>query len=99
MGQKQRKDKDAGWSPQEALGKSEGLTISGSFRVRYEALDHQFRPGLARNDDLHSFRTTLAAEHEAGPLRFAAGVIDSRAHAAEWRSHASQGDVTPLQSL
>src|SRR3546814_8127613 len=42
------KDKDAGWSLQEALGKPEGLTISGSFRVRYEALHNQFRPGLDR---------------------------------------------------
>src|SRR3546814_14511061 len=60
------KDKDAGWSLQEALGKPEGLTISGSFRVRYEALDNQFRPGLDRKDDLISLRTTLAAEYDAG---------------------------------
>src|SRR3546814_11116773 len=30
------KDKDAGWSLQEALGKREGLTISGSFPVPNE---------------------------------------------------------------
>src|SRR3546814_5181018 len=71
------KAKDAGWSLQEALGKPEDLTISGSFRVRYEALDNQFRPGLDRKDDLISLRTTLAAEYDAGPLRFGAEVMDS----------------------
>src|SRR3546814_580627 len=86
------KDKDAGWSLQEALGKPEGLTISGSFRVRYEALDNQFRPGLDRKDDLISLRTTLAAEYDAGPLRLWAEVMDSLAYDADRGSSDGNGE-------
>src|SRR3546814_20183057 len=71
------KDQDAGWYLQEALGTPEGLTISGSFRVRYAALDNQFRTGLDRKADLISLRPTPAADYNAGPLRFGADLMAS----------------------
>src|SRR3546814_6161921 len=37
--------KDAPFTLQQALGDSDGLTISGSVRGRYEVLGNQFRPG------------------------------------------------------
>src|SRR3546814_15804759 len=38
------------WTLQQALGDPEGLTVSGSARIRYETLSNQFRPGLDKND-------------------------------------------------
>src|SRR3546814_20882964 len=99
MAKSKEKDKEVGGLLHEAVGKPEVLTISGRCRVRYEALDNQFRPGLDRKDDLISVRTTLAAEYDAGPLRFGAEVMDSRAYDADRGSSAGNGDVNALELI
>src|SRR3546814_477455 len=67
------------WTLQQALGDPEGLTVSGSARIRYETLSNQFRPGLDKNDDLISLRTSLFAEYDTGPIRLGGELIDARA--------------------
>lgn len=49
--------KPSPWSVGEALNAPDNLTLSGSMRVRYEAIDGQARPGFNERDDLISLRT------------------------------------------
>lgn len=88
---------DESWTFQEALGDPEGLEISGSVRVRYEALANQFRPGLDEDDDLVTLRTTLAVEYDTGPIRIGGELIDSRAYAADEGSSVGTGEVNALE--
>src|SRR3546814_12564432 len=53
----------------------------------------------SRKDDLISLRTTLAAEYDAGPLRFGAEVMDSRAYDADRGRSAGNGDVNALELI
>lgn len=87
------------WSLQDALGNPDGLTVSGSVRVRYEALGNQFRPGLDRNGDLVSLRTTLFAQYDTGPVRFGAEVMDSRAYDADAGSSVSNNEVNAVELI
>lgn len=90
-------DSGDAWTLQEAIGNPEGLKVSGSVRVRYEALGNQFRPGLDENDDLVSIQTRLAAEYDTGPIRIGGELIDSRAYAADAGSSVGTGEVNALE--
>ena len=82
---------------QQALGNPDGLTVSGSMRVRYEALGNQFRPGLDRNDDIVALRTDLLAEYDTGPVRIGAELQDSRAWSTDSGSSVGTGEVNALE--
>ena len=75
------------------------VKVSGSVRVRYEALDGQFRPGLAPRDDLWSLRSTLFAEWNPGPFRVAGEVYDSRAYGAGPGGVLTTGEVNTLEPV
>ena len=71
----------AGIQPGQAQASDEpDLTVSGSIRLRYEALDGQFRPGRPDSDDILAIRTTLAAEYDTGPVRIGGELIDARVY-------------------
>jgi hypothetical protein len=82
---------------QQALGNPENLKVSGSVRVRYEALDGQFRPGFDDYDDLWSIRTTLLAELDTGILRIGGELFDSRAYGTDAGSVLTTGEVNPVE--
>ena len=82
---------------QQAVGDPEGLTLSGSIRVRYETLANQFRPGLDENSDIVVLRTTLAAQYDTGPVRIAAELIDARAYSADRNGSAGTGEVNAVE--
>lgn len=88
---------DEPWTLQEALGDPEGLEVSGSVRVRYEALANQFRPGLDEDDDLITIQTRIAAEYDSGPIRIGGELIDSRAYDADAGSSVGTGEVNALE--
>lgn len=90
-------EKDTPWILQEALADPDGLTISGSARIRYEALRNQFRPGLDENDSLVTLRFTLAAEYDAGPVRIGGELYDARAYAGDEGSSVGTGEVNALE--
>ena len=92
-------DKDEPFTLQEAIGNPDNFKISGSARVRYEALHNQFRPGLDRNDDLVTMRFTLAAEYDGDPIKVGAEVQDSRAYFADLGSSVNNGDVNALELI
>lgn len=93
----QDEPKSEPWTLQEALGDPEGLEVSGSIRVRYEALANQFRPGLDENDDIVSVQTRLFAQYDTGPIRIGGEIIDSRVYAADAGSSVGTGEVNALE--
>ena len=75
------------------------VTVKGSVRVRYEALDGQFRPGRPPSDDLWSVRSTLFAEWNPGPFRVAGEVYDSRAYGSGPGGVLTTGEVNTLEPV
>lgn len=85
---------------QTVVGPSAGsVKVSGSMRIRYEALEGQFRPGLAPRDDLLSLRSTLLAEWRSGPLRITGEVYDSRAYGSGPGGVLTTGEVNTLEPV
>lgn len=82
---------------QAAIGNPDNLKVSGSIRVRYEALDGQFRPGFDARDDLWSIRSTLFAEWKDGPIRIGGEIYDSRAYDTDAGSVLTTGEVNALE--
>ncbi len=87
----------APWTLENAAGAPDWLTLSGSFRTRYESLDGQFRPGLAGSDQLVSLRTTLFAEARLDDFRIGGEIFDSRAYGGDAGGAAGTGEVNALE--
>lgn len=81
----------------EALEAPDALSISATIRARVEGIDGQFRPSAARSDALISLRTTLAAEYDAGPVRFGGELWDARAYGEAAGSSITTSDVNALE--
>lgn len=84
-------------APPAQSAESSPWKVSGTMRLRYEALDGQVRPGFNASDDLISLRTTLFGEYRRGPLRLGAEMYDSRAWGANRRSPVSTGEVNTFE--
>lgn len=80
-----------------AFGNPDNLKVFGSIRLRYEALDGQFRPGFDARDDLWSIRSTLFAEWNTGPIRVGGEIFDSRAYDTDAGSVLTTGEVNPVE--
>lgn len=94
------KDGDAAaWTLQQAIGDPDNLKVSGSARIRYEALDNQFRPGLKDSDSIVLLRTSLTAEYDTGPVRVGAEVMDSRVYSAGPGSSIGTGEVNAVELI
>ncbi len=73
------------------------LRLSGTVRVRYEAIDGQARAGFNSSDDLLNIRSTLLADYDAGAIRIAGEVWDSRVYGEDKGSPVSANDVNTLE--
>jgi hypothetical protein len=82
---------------QDALGAGDEWKVKGTFRSRTEAIDGQFRPNAAENDFFQSFRTTILAEYDTGPIRIGAEVIDVRGYGQKIDSSVGTSEVNPLE--
>jgi hypothetical protein len=71
--------------------------LSGTIRLRYEAIASQPRAGFNRNDDLINIRTTLQAKYENGPLTLVGELWDSRVNADEAGTPVTTGEVNTLE--
>lgn len=81
-----------------ARAESGPLTVTASVRLRTESLSGQFRPAPApANDTMVSLRTAIAAEYDAGPVRFGAELWDARSGGQDRASTAGTGEVNALE--
>ena len=76
---------------------ADGFSLSGTSRLRYEAIDGQPRTGFNTSDDLVNLRTTLLAEYRDGPIHLAAELWDSRVYGGNARSPITTGEVNPVE--
>lgn len=75
----------------------EGLVISGTARLRYEAIAGQARAGFNEADDLVNLRTTVRAEYKDGPVRLVAELWDSRVYGGDAGTPITTGEVDPVE--
>jgi len=81
----------------QAVGAPDNLVITATVRARVEGIDGQFRPNIATGDSMLSLRTAIAAEYDAGPVRFGAEMWDARAYGQAINSSAGTGEVNALE--
>ncbi len=74
-----------------------GLALSGSVRLRYEAIAGQARVGFDSDDSLVSLRTQLRAEYRGDPVSLVAEVYDSRVEGADPGTPVGTGEVNTLE--
>lgn len=83
----------------DAVGAPKNLKLSGSIRARAEALDGQFRTTGPADDSFYSFRTTLFAEYDTGPVRIGAELLDARGYGQKRNSTVGNSEVNALELL
>lgn len=76
---------------------SSGLSINGSSRVRYEAIDGQARAGFNDSDDLLNVRTILTVGWTGDDWHIGAEVYDSRAYLADAGTPLTTGEVNAVE--
>lgn len=77
----------------------DGLTITGSARIRLDAIDGQFRPTASKSDVLLSLRTTLLAEYRHNWLVIGGELMDSRTYLQDDRSSIGTTEVNALEPI
>ena len=88
------------WTLHDAIGAPANLTLSGTFRARYETLDGQYRPALGDgSDQALALRTTLFAEIDLSPVRIGGEVIDARVYLNDDGSPTGTSDVNALELI
>jgi hypothetical protein len=75
----------------------EGFSLSGTARLRVEAIDGQARAGFDKADDLINLRTTLMAQYRDGPVRLVAELWDSRVYSDDRGTPVSTAEVNALE--
>ena len=76
---------------------ADGFSLSGSTRLRYEAISNQPRIGFNRDDDLINLRTNVLAKYGAGPITFAGEVFDSRVYGDNAGTPVTTGEVNSFE--
>jgi hypothetical protein len=85
------------WSLHNALEVPDNLKLSATFRIRYDTVDGQARPGFNASDDTVNLRTTLFAEYDTEPLRIGAEIYDSRTYFADSRTPITTNEVNAVE--
>ncbi|QDZ06849.1 hypothetical protein FPZ24_04620 [Sphingomonas panacisoli] len=75
----------------------DGLDLSGTIRLRYEAITDQSRTGSNRNDNLINLRTTLLASYQSGPFTIAGELWDSRVYGENGGTPVTTGEVNTFE--
>lgn len=75
------------------------FSISGETRVRYEALDGQFRRNGTGDDQLLLFRTLVHAKWDTGPVTLGFELQDSRTYLGDDGTPLSSSITNPLDFL
>lgn len=86
-------------SPARADQVPEGLSASGSIRLRYEAIAGQARAGFNDSDELTELRTQLKLTWKHERVRLVAEVYDSRAWGADRGTPLTTNEVNALEPV
>lgn len=86
-------------SPAAAQEAVEGLSLSGTARLRVEAIDGQARAGFNTTDQLVNLRSTLMAQYRDDPIRLVAELWDSRVYGDDRGTPISTGEVNALEMV
>src|SRR5690349_19442713 len=76
---------------------SDGLSINGSVRLRYETIEGQARAGFDSSDTLFNIRTQILAEYHGDGIRVGAELFDSRAYGADAGTPISTNEVNTFE--
>ncbi|MEL7490119.1 MAG: alginate export family protein [Pseudomonadota bacterium] len=87
------------WRLQSALDLPDWLRVSGETRLRYEALDGQFRAGRTGGDQGFFIRSLLLTEADTGAVTFGVELQDSRAYLTDSGTPLTTSLVNPLDVL
>lgn len=87
------------WRLQSALALPTWLSLSGTYRTRYETLDSQFRAGGDGGDQALLLRTTLKAGVHHGPFTIVGEMLDARASYDDAGTPVSTGLVNTAELL
>ena len=85
--------------PFPAAAEDTGWSVTGSFRMRGEAIDGQFRPETAPDDAALLVRTLVGVEYDAGPLAIGGELIDARSFFEDPAGSVSTTEVDTLEPL
>jgi hypothetical protein len=75
----------------------DGLSVSGSVRLRYETIEGQARAGFNSDDTLFNVRTQILAEYRGDDIRIGAELFDSRAYGADSGTPISTNEVNTFE--
>ncbi|MEO8375047.1 MAG: alginate export family protein [Sphingomonas bacterium] len=75
------------------------LTLEATIRVRGEAVDNQFRPGVVDSDAALFLRSNLFGEYSIGPVRIGAEVQDSRVYFERRHGSIGTNEVNALEPI
>ena len=87
------------WSLKDGVDLPDGLSLSGTARLRYESLSGQPRVGLSASDTLTTSRITLLATYQLDWVRLVAEIYDSRAYGGHAAGSVGVNDVNALEPL
>jgi len=77
----------------------DGFDLSGTMRLRYEAISNQPRAGFGQDDDLFNLRTTLLAHYQSGGFTIAGELWDSRVYGQDPATPVSTGEVNTIEPV
>ncbi|MEN7537902.1 alginate export family protein [Aurantiacibacter flavus] len=86
-------------SPAAAEDSATGFDLEGSIRVRYEAMDGNYRPGGIENDDIVLMRSLLKGTYSWDGFRVGATVQDSRGYANDLTTPIGSSDINALEVI
>jgi len=76
-----------------------GFTIEASTRGRIEIIRDDYRPGTPADETFVSFRTNVAAELHAGPIRVGGELLDARGYGEDEHSPATLKEFDTLEPI
>ena len=77
----------------------DSFSLTGSVRLRFEAIEGQARAGFNASDQLTNLRTQILAQYSADALHLGVELYDSRAYGAVVGTPLSTGEVNTLEPV
>ena len=87
------------WRVDDAEGMPDWLSVSGTFRLRYEVLDEQFRASLVEDDQVLVARTLVHGQATSGAWTFGLELEDARQEFADSQTPLNTTVVNTVEIL